>query len=126
MHATAGRSTRLRSHTHAGLLWHCSPVIGTHRHPFFLAGHRAMMGIRISRELLRRWERMGKQLLLASVVLVALSAAAGCNLLKQITASGEKPVNTDKEPALALPTKHSLRVAQFLFLADFKLHEDHA
>jgi hypothetical protein len=69
---------------------------------------------------------MGKQLLLASVVLVALSAAAGCNLLKQITASGEKPVNTDKEPALALPTKHSLRVAQFLFLADFKLHEDHA
>jgi hypothetical protein len=69
---------------------------------------------------------MGKRALPTSVVLIALSTAGGCNLLKQITASGEKPANTDKEPALALPAKHSLRVAQFLFLADFKLREDHS
>jgi len=83
-----------------------------------------MMGIWTGCEMHRRWNKMGKRLLLASVVLVALFSAAGCNLLKQITASGDKPVNADKEPALALPTKHTLRVAQFLFLADFKLRED--
>lgn len=68
----------------------------------------------------RRRKPRGMALVLAALML----AAAGCQSLKQMGPAADKPANPDKEPALALPNKHSLRVAQFLFLADFKLRDD--
>jgi hypothetical protein len=61
---------------------------------------------------------------LAMAVIAFLVSAAGCHSLKLIGGTADKPTNPDKEPALALPSQHSLRVAQFLFLADFKLRDD--
>jgi hypothetical protein len=56
-----------------------------------------------------------KSALLAGVCLVLL---AGCHSLKLT------PQKDEHEPALAAPGQHSVRVSQFLFLADFKLRED--
>lgn len=61
----------------------------------------------------------------AALALVGfLVSAGGCHSLKLLGPAPEKSASTDKEPALALPAKHSLRVSQFVFLADFKLRED--
>jgi hypothetical protein len=53
-----------------------------------------------------------------------LLGATGCHSLKLLGQSADKPASPEKEAALALPSQHSLRVAQFVFLADFKLRED--
>jgi hypothetical protein len=73
-------------------------------------------------------ERPGKPRRAARFVAVPLigllACAAGCHSLKPSAAASDKSAGPEKDSALALPAQHSLRVAQFLFLADFKLRED--
>jgi hypothetical protein len=64
---------------------------------------------------------------LVALLIALLIAATGCHSLKQLGPAADKPASpasADKEPALALPGKNSLRIAQFVFLADFKLRDD--
>jgi hypothetical protein len=53
--------------------------------------------------------------------LVLLALAAGCHTLRLGPAVPEK---ADKDAPPVLPSKHSLRVSQFVFLADFELKRD--
>ncbi len=59
------------------------------------------------------------------VVLVALvmPLMAGCELLSHFTRS--TPEKTEKEPLAGAPGKHSFRLGQFIFLADFEIRKDH-
>jgi hypothetical protein len=50
-----------------------------------------------------------------------LALAAGCHSFKFL---GDKPDKPDKNPALALPGKRSLRVSQYVFLSDFELQRN--
>ncbi|HZT82379.1 MAG TPA: DUF1570 domain-containing protein [Gemmataceae bacterium] len=56
---------------------------------------------------------------------VCLLALASCHAFKVATL-GDKPDRFDKEPPPTAPGKQSLRVGQFVFLADFKIKEDQA
>jgi hypothetical protein len=60
----------------------------------------------------------------AVTVAALLACSAGCHSLKNLGQQPDKPGNADKELALALPNKYSIRVSQFVFLADFRLRED--
>src|SRR5262249_21251801 len=80
----------------------------------------------ISHETMQRRRKPGRlSRSRAALLMMLLMPIAGCHSLKQMAPPAEKPASPDKEPALALPNKHSLRVAQFLFLADFKIRDDH-
>jgi hypothetical protein len=60
---------------------------------------------------------------LAGIIL--LLGGSGCHSLKLGgTQLNDKPEHVEKDVANPLPSKYSLRVSQFLFLADFKLRED--
>jgi len=83
------------------------------------------MGTGTSHEAVGRLGKPGRLSLLAALPLCALLlGGTGCHSLKLAGQSPDKPANPEKEAALALPSKHSLRVVQFVFLADFKLRED--
>ncbi|HMF12659.1 MAG TPA: hypothetical protein VKE94_10150, partial [Gemmataceae bacterium] len=78
-----------------------------------------------SREIYERPGKPGRPARFVAVPFIALLAsAAGCHSLKLASAANDKPASSEKESALALPAKNSLRVAQFVFLADFKIRED--
>lgn len=78
-----------------------------------------------SREIYERPGKPRRAAHLAAVLSIAIVAnLAGCHLLKSGGVAGDKPINPEKDSALSLPSKDSLRVAQFLFVADFKLRED--
>jgi len=78
-----------------------------------------------SGEIHERPANPGRAALFAALPLIGLLAcAAGCHSLKPSGAANDKPAGPERDSALALPAKHSLRVAQFVFLADFKLRDD--
>ena len=61
---------------------------------------------------------------LASAITLLCLAFTGCNALRLTPQTAEKPGQPAKEPALAAPSKHALRVSQFVFLYDFDLKRD--
>jgi hypothetical protein len=72
-----------------------------------------------------QWSKPGSLRLFAALTVAALLAcAAGCHTLKQMGQQPDKTASADNEPALAVPSKNSVRVSQFVFLADFKLRDD--
>src|SRR5438034_6588116 len=60
----------------------------------------------------------------SALALLCLAMLAGCNALRLTPQAAEKPGQPAKEPALAAPSKHALRVSQFVFLYDFDLKRD--
>jgi hypothetical protein len=73
----------------------------------------------------RRWRSLGSLRVALTVCLAALlMGSTGCHTLKLTGANTDKPEKTEKDPGQGLPGKYTLRVSQFLFLADFKLRED--
>src|SRR5262249_8464585 len=52
------------------------------------------------------------------LVAAGLTLALGCNSLRLLSLGGDRP---EKEPVNSSPGKNSLRISQFVFLADFKL-----
>src|SRR5207248_3160979 len=63
---------------------------------------------------------------LSFVLLLAPAWALGCHALKLSPPILEKPERTDKDAVLPAPAKYQLRVAQYLFLADFDFKRDPA
>jgi len=53
----------------------------------------------------------------------ALGGIVGCNLFP--THQGTQNERVDKEPIAGAPSKHALRVSQFIFLSDVELRRDH-
>lgn len=60
---------------------------------------------------------------LIAFLVFTLPMVAGCELLSHFTKSNQEPV--EKEPLAGAPGKHSFRVGQFIFLADFEIRKDH-
>src|SRR5690349_21986025 len=60
------------------------------------------------------------------LLLLVLAVLTGCHALRLAPLQPvERPPRPDpKEPAVAAPAKHSLRVSQYVFLSDFDLKPD--
>ena len=58
-----------------------------------------------------------------TVVAACAMVIAGCNLLP--THQGTQNDRPDKEPIAGAPSKHALRVSQFIFLSDIEMRRDH-
>ncbi|HXG11811.1 MAG TPA: hypothetical protein VNK04_18795 [Gemmataceae bacterium] len=57
-------------------------------------------------------------------LLTLVCLLAGCHSFRAAPPASDKAVRADKEPPPALPGKHSLRVSQYVFLADFELKRE--
>lgn len=62
-----------------------------------------------------RWPRLG--------LCIALGLS-GCDILRQSILSPNRPSRTAAAGAATLPSKHSQRVSQFVFISDFELKSD--
>ncbi|MSU80046.1 MAG: DUF1570 domain-containing protein [Gemmataceae bacterium] len=65
----------------------------------------------------RRWRN------LIGLIVFVLPLVAGCELLSHFTRNNQE--HTEKEPLTGAPGKHSFRLGQFIFLADFEIRKDH-
>lgn len=57
-------------------------------------------------------------------LLCCLPVLAGCELLQHFSQPAAKRV--DKEPLAGAPSKNQIRVSQFIFISDLKIHKDQA
>jgi hypothetical protein len=72
---------------------------------------------------MKRRHKAGCQRRLGVFLAACLVLSSGCQSLKLLPTTPEKPAKTEKEAAQGLPSKHSLFVASFVFVSDFELQQ---